>query len=243
MGIDQSLCVSATHKGENGDLYKKTGGTWFKFIASDGVMTMDHWSICESLPDILSRTKGKPTPDWSTAPEWATHALTTGPEWEHDYDKGVIQFAMNKEGKYWQGEDSFVSFIIGNEDWIILEKRPKDNVKVTVVNRTNNNQMRDYQFSAHNDNNVAEGKSPSAHYDKYIYRVHVTQDDADNGYKDVKLDPYRVGKVCGVGGGALEQCLKKSMRGTDKGHSERRVLEEIISAAQRGIAMLDEDGK
>lgn len=85
--------------------------------------------------------------------------------------------------------------------------------------------------------------SPSAHYDKYVYRVNLTDADKKNGYVDVKLDPYRVGKVCNVGGGALEQILKKAMRGVDKGHDERQVLNEIISAANRGIEILDEDEK
>lgn len=84
-------------------------------------------------------------------------------------------------------------------------------------------------------------KAPSEHYLKYMYRVSLTEKDKENGFVDVKLDPYRVGKVCNVGGGAMEQVLKKSMRGVDKGHSERVVLEEIISAARRGIEMIDED--
>jgi len=82
-----------------------------------------------------------------------------------------------------------------------------------------------------------------SHYQKYVYRVNLSDQDIKNGFVDVKLDPYRVASVCGVGGGALEHCLKKAMRGTDKGHDLRYVYNEIIKAAMRGIEMIDEDLK
>lgn len=90
---------------------------------------------------------------------------------------------------------------------------------------------------------VAPAVSVDSHYQKYVYRVKLSDQDVKNGFVDVKLDPYRVASVCGVGGGALEHCLKKAMRGTDKGHDLRYVYNEIIKAAMRGIEMIDEDLK
>jgi hypothetical protein len=156
--------------------------------------------------------------DWSEVPDWATHALTTGPEWSGSSDMvGEIEFVICRDGHYYAYPLCFVLYEISNKGWIVLEERPKHD-------------------------QPEQEQSYSDHYDKYLYKVKVNQDDADKGFVTVKLDPYRVAKVCNIGGGALEQTLKKSMRGTDKGHSERVVLEEIICAAKRGIDMLDEDG-
>ena len=90
---------------------------------------------------------------------------------------------------------------------------------------------------------VSSDVTVDSHYQKYVYRVKLSDQDIENGFVDVKLDPYRVASVCGVGGGALEHCLKKAMRGTDKGHDLRYVYNEIIKAAMRGIEMIDEDLK
>ncbi len=57
----------------------------------------------------------------------------------------------------------------------------------------------------------------------------------------IKMDPYRVCDVYGVGGGAREQIIKKGLRWISKGDTEKQVLTEIISAASRRIEMLDED--
>lgn len=233
MGIDWSNAPEgATHWGPEseewfGGWYKNVNEEWFYFSVSG-------WESTEiSSGRSIQLIPRQPTPDWSIAPDWATHSLTTGPEWGGcDEDVGTVVFdTVDEDG---QGD----TYMVASHGWIVLEERPKDPVK-----RTDNNQIRDYQFSPHRYIDVGEGKSLSAHYDKYIYRVPVTQDDADKGYKDVKLDPYRVSVTCKVNDPALDQCLKKAMRGTDKGHSKREVLEEIISAAQRGIDMLDEDGK
>lgn len=84
-------------------------------------------------------------------------------------------------------------------------------------------------------------ESFSAHYDKYVWMVGITKQDAERGYKELRIDPYRVEKICNITDPALAQCNKKAMRGTDKGHDLRTVYKEIISAAQRGLDMLDED--
>jgi len=60
-------------------------------------------------------------------------------------------------------------------------------------------------------------------------------------YKGIKLDPYRICEVYNVGGGAREQIIKKGLRWTNKGDSERQVLKEIMQACERRLEMLDED--
>ena len=153
--------------------------------------------------------------DWSTAPEWATHALTTGPDWRWaESIRCSVRFSRQSGGVFYNGPTEDGSFEISSESWIILEERPSTEYTEDSV---------------------------SSHYDKYIYRVKVTQDDADKGFKDIKIDPYRVASVCGVDGGPLEHILKKSMRGVDKGHTLKDVYKEIIKCAQRGIDMIEED--
>jgi len=60
-------------------------------------------------------------------------------------------------------------------------------------------------------------------------------------YKGIKLDPYRICDVYNVGGGAREQIIKKGLRWTEKGDSERAVIKEIMQACERRLEMLDED--
>lgn len=194
--------------------------------------------------------------DWNDPdiPGWATHALTTGPEWDFDKElEGQINFVFQGEdGEFYDSQDDCRArnnhFNMIPSGWIILSERPK-----TTVEKVEDECLSEAESFVPQESpiKVLEELSdeygeyfddtPSAHYDKYMYRVRVTQDDADKGYKDIKVDPYRVGKVCNVGGGALEQCLKKSMRGTDKGHDMLTVLKEIKRACERGIEMIEED--
>lgn len=60
-------------------------------------------------------------------------------------------------------------------------------------------------------------------------------------FRGVKLDPYRIGKVYSLGGGPREHILKKCLRGTDKGHTERQVIDEIQACLDRWKEMVLED--
>lgn len=79
------------------------------------------------------------------------------------------------------------------------------------------------------------------HYQKYYTRK-LTPAEKKAGMLSIKLDPYRVCDALGVGGGAREQIIKKGLRWTSKGDSERKVLREIMQACERRLEMLDEDG-
>lgn len=79
------------------------------------------------------------------------------------------------------------------------------------------------------------------HYQNYYTRK-LTPAEKRAGVVSIKLDPYRVCDVLDVGGGAREQIVKKGLRWTSKGDSERKVIKEIMQACERRLEMLDEDG-
>lgn len=250
MGIDWSNAPEgATHWGlENDDWfsgwYKNIDDEWFY---SKGGLNMGWASVVFDPDRMCGLIKRPPRVDWyhQDTPDWATHALTTGPEWSGD--KGFIGKVVfdtlqdDGQGEMWN---------VGNNAWIILSERPKttvEKVRDECLSEAESfvpkespikvlEELSDKYSKYYND-------TPSAHYDKYMYRVRLTTEDCTRGFKDIKLDPYRVGKVCNVGGGALEQCLKKSMRGTDKGHDMLTVLKEIKRACERGIEMIEEDSQ
>lgn len=80
------------------------------------------------------------------------------------------------------------------------------------------------------------------HYQNYYSRPLTEREIADK-LVTIKLDPYRIGDALELGGGAREQIVKKGIRWTTKGDSERKVINEIMQACERRLEMLDEDGK
>lgn len=62
-------------------------------------------------------------------------------------------------------------------------------------------------------------------------------------YKGIKLDPYRICQIYGVGGGPREQIIKKCLRFNNKGHDPLQVIKEIRQALDRWEEMLGEDTK
>lgn len=60
-------------------------------------------------------------------------------------------------------------------------------------------------------------------------------------YKGVKFDPYRVCQLYDIGGGPREHMLKKLLRGTTKGHTERELVAELQCSLDRWKEMLEED--
>lgn len=80
------------------------------------------------------------------------------------------------------------------------------------------------------------------HYQNYYERP-LTQSERATGFIRVKLDPYRVCDALNIRGGAREQIVKKGIRWTSKGDSERKVIKEIMQACERRLEMLNEDGK
>lgn len=64
-------------------------------------------------------------PDWSKAPEWATHAVTTGPKWSGGaHLAGAVEWARFDGEHYFAGESDEVGHVFGESAWIVLEARP-----------------------------------------------------------------------------------------------------------------------
>lgn len=79
-----------------------------------------------------------------------------------------------------------------------------------------------------------------AHY-RYSHRAKVSQADADRGYVDVKLDPYRICSIYQVGGGPREHIVKKGLRGLRKGDTELGLIKQLRDALDRWEEMVKED--
>jgi len=84
------------------------------------------------------------------------------------------------------------------------------------------------------------GTDPGAHY-RWEIRRRITDEDIARGYVAVKVDPYRIAKVAGVGGGPHEHATKKLLRGEAKGHEARELIREVRCCLDRWEEMLDED--
>ena len=74
--------------------------------------------IAAGIDELAQKREGKP--DWKDAPSWATHIVER---------LGVFEFAMKRDGEYWDGPDSDDGrFLFGGEalkcPWVIWEPRP-----------------------------------------------------------------------------------------------------------------------
>lgn len=84
-------------------------------------------------------------------------------------------------------------------------------------------------------------KDPGKHY-RFVYRVKLTIKDIENGYVDLKLDPFRISIIYGMLSFALMTILKKCLCAGNRGHKGyKQDLEDIISAAQRELEIIEED--
>lgn len=60
-------------------------------------------------------------------------------------------------------------------------------------------------------------------------------------YRGIKFDPYRVCWLYGIKGGPREHIVKKALRGTDKGHTELELINELQACLDRWREMVEED--
>lgn len=84
----------------------------------------------------------------------------------------------------------------------------------------------------------ALGIDRGKHY-RYAFRLNLTQEDIENGFVTVNIDPYRISEVYNLGGWR-EHLVKKAIRGTEKGHTEVELLEELQCTLDRAKQMLEE---
>tara|TARA_Y100000114_G_C11764120_1_gene332346 strand:+ start:35771 stop:36397 length:627 start_codon:yes stop_codon:yes gene_type:complete len=73
------------------------------------------------------------------------------------------------------------------------------------------------------------------HY-RYSFRLNLSEEDIANGFVMVKVDPYRVSTVYNLGGWQ-EHLVKKTLRGTGKGHTEIELIEELQCTIDRAREM------
>jgi len=90
------------------------------------------------------------------------------------------------------------------------------------------------------DRQAAENADPGRHY-RWEIRRRITDEDIARGYVAVKVDPYRIAKVAGVGGGPHEHATKKLLRGEAKGHEARELIREVRCCLDRWEEMIAED--
>lgn len=96
-------------------------------------------------------------------------------------------------------------------------------------------------WAAHVEGQAAsQDDDPGAHY-RYGYTVALTPEDIARGFVRVNLDPYRIADIYALGGGPREHVVKKGLRGSGKGHSDRALIRELRSCIDRWEEMLDED--
>lgn len=78
------------------------------------------------------------------------------------------------------------------------------------------------------------------HY-RYSYTRKLTEKEIETGEATFKLDPYRIASLYNLGGGPREHIVKKGLRGTDKGHTELELVNELQCCLDRWREMLEED--
>lgn len=86
--------------------------------------------------------------------------------------------------------------------------------------------------------NEALGIDRGSHY-RYSFRLNLTEEDKKNGFVMVNIDPYRISEVYKLGGWR-EHLFKKTVRGTDKGHTEQELIEELQCTINRAKQMFEE---
>ena len=84
---------------------------------------------------------------------------------------------------------------------------------------------------------------PGQHY-RFKYRVKVTTDDAERGFIDIKLDPFRISDIYKMSSFALKTVLKKILCAGNRGHKDyTQDLKDCICALQRELEMIAEDDR
>jgi hypothetical protein len=81
------------------------------------------------------------------------------------------------------------------------------------------------------------------HY-RFEHTVKLSSKNIEEGKVTIKLDPYRITQIYDMGDFALQTILKKTLCAGNRGYKDlRKDLEDIITAAQRKLEMLEEDGE
>jgi len=85
-------------------------------------------------------------------------------------------------------------------------------------------------FSVHNGSDIINKSTDAGQHYRYSYRR-------------INLDPFRIAKIYDMKSFAMMTILKKCLCAGERGHKDyKQDLFDIISAAEREIEMMDEDG-
>ena len=76
------------------------------------------------------------------------------------------------------------------------------------------------------------------HY-RHSFRLNLTEEDVKNGFVMVNVDPYRISEVYNLGGWR-EHVVKKTLRNTDKGHSQEELIAELQCCLDRAKQIMEE---
>lgn len=217
------------------------------FVSSEGVeIDIESFDEGDVVPAIgrhnLSRKSKHGLPQWKDAPNDAT-ALVAFPDSVEGYTKWcwAMHDIPTKDGDawyclggYWQdsGHCTFDAVYSGPDFYMRSEDRGAVN-PVPAAAESMAKRLED-----------AEARTPKddvgQHY-RYGMTVGITDTDIERGFVQVNIDPYRICDVYQVGGGPREHILKKVLRGSGKGHTERDLIREIRGCVDRWEQMLDED--
>lgn len=111
----------------------------------------------------------KPKANWDEAPENATTALTTGPDWNGDNSLvGSVDFAVFKDGKYHAIVDSHIAYTfydISDKDWVVLEDRPENQAPATQTETPEEKAELDRMFGE------ASGKLQHKYYTPEMHKI------------------------------------------------------------------------
>ena len=98
--------------------------------------------------------------------------------------------------------------------------------------------LEEHPLEIYPDKSVIDGQDPGKHY-RYSFRLNLSKQDIENGFVMVNIDPYRISDVYHLGGWR-EHLVKKTIRGTEKGHSEEELIGELECTIKRARQMLEE---
>lgn len=97
----------------------------------------------------------------------------------------------------------------------------------------------DYRIKLFTSSSVEQDKGK--HY-RFSFKQRLTEQDKENGFVVVNLDPYRISATYELGGWR-EHIVKKTLRGTEKGHTEQELIDELQCCLDRAKQMLEEEYK
>lgn len=135
---------------------------------------------------------------------------------------------------YFDGHSGVCLFVDDSEDYWWFEEKGLEEIKDFLESEEHGAVAEGSKAQVDKALGVDRGK----HY-RHSFRLNLTEQDKENGFVMVNIDPYRISEVYSLGGWR-EHILKKTLRGTDKGHTASELLEELQCCLDRANQMYEE---